>query len=160
MIGYARTAGLGRDEAEDVAQFGLQKVTEHIERFEYDPKRGGFKKWLRTIINNRVRQKLRRKPVYQASTDCLIRQVGEQTPDEIWDQMWLEQHLRYCLEIVQEQVELRTYKAFCAVALEERDPKEVSEEVGLSVNQIYVARSRVTKKLRTIMSELFPDEFE
>ena len=61
LLRFARARGLDADSAEDVAQHCLEAIVRHINSFEYDPQKGGFKKWLRTLVNNRIRSLFRKK---------------------------------------------------------------------------------------------------
>jgi DNA-directed RNA polymerase specialized sigma24 family protein len=48
----------------------------------------------------------------------------------------------------------RTLNAFELVAIRGVPPDEVAKECGMSVDQVYVARSRATKRLRRIVEDL------
>jgi len=43
---YARSRGLGREDADGVRSKCYQAVVEQIKTFDYDKARGGFKAWL------------------------------------------------------------------------------------------------------------------
>ena len=66
---FARSRGLNDADAEDVVQHCMMAVQKHIAHFEYDPTQGRFKGWLRTLVNNRIRNLLRdRKEALAEST--------------------------------------------------------------------------------------------
>ena len=48
----------------------------------------------------------------------------------------------------------RTLQAFELVALRGVPPSEVGPQCGMSVDQVYVAKSRVTKRLREVVADL------
>lgn len=155
LVGYARARGLQAEDAEDIAQQCLESISQHIANFDYDPGRGGFKKWLHTLVNNRVRNLLRRRQERLAESGDFERPQGRaRSPEEMWEQLWLGEHLKYCLEQIRPQVEPKTYQAFCRVALEQQPVKAVSREIGMTAEQIYVAKSRMTKRLREMMTDL------
>ena len=52
------------------------------------------------------------------------------------------------LELIHAQVEERTWQAFWRVVVEDRRPADVAAELGLSVNAVYLARSRVLRTPR------------
>ena len=58
---FAGRWGLGQVDAEDVVQHCMAAIGEHIRSFDYDPRKGRFKGWLRTLVNNRVRNQWRKK---------------------------------------------------------------------------------------------------
>ncbi|MFQ5502175.1 MAG: RNA polymerase sigma factor [Phycisphaerae bacterium] len=55
---FAMSRGLQPVDAEEIAQQCMTSIHKHIESFRYDPEKGRFKAWLRTMANNRVRNLL------------------------------------------------------------------------------------------------------
>jgi RNA polymerase sigma-70 factor (ECF subfamily) len=157
LVRFARARGLDSENAEDVAQHCLAAIAQHIERFEYDPSRG-FRKWLRTLANNRVRELLRKHRESPAdSADFNRPQHREQTPEAVWEQLWMEDHLDYCLRQISAQVEKRTYEAFHHCAIDQWPVERVCRELGMKADQVYVAKSRVTQRLGRMMRELLAE---
>lgn len=56
---FAAARGLRGPDVDDVVQHSMAAVHRRIRGFEYDPDRGRFKSWLRTLVNNHVRNRLR-----------------------------------------------------------------------------------------------------
>lgn len=154
LVSYARARGLSFHDCEDVAQHCLAAVAQKITEFDYDPRRGRFRAWLRRIVDGRVTDTLRRRRIQQPRSGEL-EQVPhrEPEPDEAWERAWLREHLRYCMQQVQTQVAPHTYEAFVRVAIEDHPVSEVCADLGLTPNQVYVARSRVTHRLQALMHE-------
>lgn len=152
---FATMRGLGHAEAEDVVQHCMIAVQEHIARFDYDPRKGRFKGWLRTMVNNRVRNLLRDRHEQSAESQDFKRdQQREDAPDEVFDKLWLEEHLKHCLRLVREEVEEATFKAFQLYVIEERPVEEVCKEMNMTQNQLYKIKWRLTQKLGERMKEL------
>lgn len=155
LVRFARVWGLNQSDAEDVAQDCLASITKHIASFDYDPKRGGFKKWLRTIVNNRVRELRRKRRDCTADTGDFERpQQRERDPQEVFEQVWLQEHLRYCLTRIRSDVEPKTYDAFQHAAIDEWPVERICKVLSMTANQVYYARSRVTRRLRETMRDL------
>jgi RNA polymerase sigma-70 factor (ECF subfamily) len=156
---YARSRGLHDDQVEDVVQHCMLAVSQHIASFEYDPARGKFKAWLRTIVNNQV-NKLRRQPSEQlAGTQVLDgMENGEVGPDSVFEEIWQREHLRHCLEDVRAKIEEATYRAFRAYALEEQPVEKVCADLNMTRNQVQLIKWRVTQMLRERMRELQGDD--
>jgi RNA polymerase sigma-70 factor (ECF subfamily) len=55
VFGYLRRSGIQYADAADLAQDVLVSVNRDIGRFNYDPKLGRFRGWLRTITRNKLR---------------------------------------------------------------------------------------------------------
>lgn len=158
---YARMRGLGEADAEDVAQQCLTQIVRKIPGFEYDPRRGRFRGWLRKTVERRIIDLLRRGRVQLADEGDLERpQQREPSPEEAWEQAWLETHLKQCLRQIQAEVAPHTYEAFYRTAMEDQPMQEVAAALGLTLNQVYVARSRITQRLHDRMHALVAESNE
>ena len=76
--------------------------------------------------------------------------------EEVWQHEWRQAVLREAMRELAENPKFdpRTIRAFERVAFEEKPPAEVAAEVGMTVNEVYVAKSRVLQRLQRIMAEL------
>jgi len=159
LMRYARARGLAVEDAEDVTQHCLTAVTRKISDFEYDPVRGRFRGWLKKMVNNRVATLLSRRRERNAGSAELRRpQEREKEPEAVWEQVWLEEHLRYCCEHVSGEVRPHTYEAFRRVAVEQQPVREVCEALALTPNQVYVAKSRVSRRLQDMMKTIYGED--
>lgn len=152
---FAKAKGLRAEEAEEIAQECMTALTRYIESFEYDPQKGKFKAWLRTMVNNRIINLRRGRREVQAETRDFreLHQLDE-APDELFDKLWRQQHLKHCLRLVKSEVEKSTFKVFVAYVLEERPIEEVCREYDMTSNQVHAIKSRMTKRLSRRMVEL------
>jgi len=152
---FATVRGLEHAAAEDVVQHCMVAVSEHIRSFEYDPSRGRFKGWLRTLVNNKIRNLLRdRRDRIAETRDFNIADAREDAPDELFEKVWLDEHLKHALRIVRADVEPGTFAAFQAYVIEERPIEEVCKTCGMNPNQVHAIKWRMTKKLREAMTDL------
>jgi DNA-directed RNA polymerase specialized sigma24 family protein len=80
-------------------------------------------------------------------------------PDQ--DTAWREELYRRILEVAlartRPHFEERTWRAFTGVWREGRPAAEVAQELGQTIDEVYVAKSRVLKRLRQEVSELAED---
>jgi RNA polymerase sigma-70 factor (ECF subfamily) len=159
LLGFARARGLEEVDAEDVAQQCLAAISTHIERFDYDPSKGRFKSWLRTVVNNQVRDRLRtlQPRLVEASDTQGLADAGP-TPDELFDRIWMKSHLRHCLAQVRSEVTDSTFQAFQDYVIDEQPIAEVCRRLGMTRNQVQLIKWRVTQKLSEKMRELLGDE--
>jgi RNA polymerase sigma-70 factor (ECF subfamily) len=152
---FARARGLGAAEAEEVAQECMAAVTRYIQGFEYDPRKGRFKGWLRTMVNNRIRNLLRDRHEVQAETQDLKHSAQrEPTPEELFDKLWKQEHLKHCLRMIRSEVEESTFQAFVAHVMEEQPVDRVCVEFNMTANQVYAIKSRMMKRIRQRMIEI------
>lgn len=158
LFRYARDRGLAISDAEDVAQECLAVVSDHIREFDYDPLRGRFKGWLRTLVNNRVRNLLRsRRGDAGDAASMGLPQEREDEPEDAFDRVWMEEHLRHCLDSLRGEVDARTFEAFERYVIDEQPADEVAGALGLSVSNLYTIKWRLTLKIAEQMRELTDD---
>lgn len=156
---YARLRGLDEAECDDIVQHCMAAVHAHIDSFDYDPSRGRFKGWLRTLVNNRVRNLFRdRREQLAQSKDFRRVQEREETPDEAFEKIWLEEHLRHCLHSVCAEVEEATFIAYRRLVLEGWPVARVCDEMQMTQNQVYKIKWRVTQKLDEKMRAILGDD--
>ena len=159
LFRFARARGLGETEAEEVAQHCMAAIDRHIGSFEYDPQKGKFKSWLATMLNNRIRNMLRDRRDVQAATKDLeaLREQGD-SPEQLFDKLWRQEHLKQCLRLVRSEVEPATFGAFVAYAMEEQPIETVCRQFEMTPNQVHVIKSRMTRRIRKRMLDLLGDE--
>jgi len=133
----------------------MRILARRLPSFEYSRKKGRFSGWLRTVANHEVNRLLRRRRPGHADTSVL-RSVRVKGRDEstAWETIWLREHLRYCLSAVREEIAPTTFEAFRRAALEEQPVPDVCATLGLNRNQVYLAKSRVLRRLKEKMTEL------
>jgi len=159
LFRFARARGMGEAEAEEIAQQCMTAIHLHIGGFEYDPGKGRFKSWLGTMVRNRINSALRRRRDVQAGTQEFrdLRDGGPE-PDEVFDTLWRQEHLRHCLRLIRSEVEESTFRVFVAFVMEEQPLEEVCERFALTPNHVRVIRTRMTRRLGQRMVELLGTE--
>jgi RNA polymerase sigma-70 factor (ECF subfamily) len=153
LLKYASARGLTAEEAEDIAQQCMTAIATGIQSFR---RQVSFRGWLRGMIEHKVSDQLRkhRKEVEGRSADFTREQTREETPGMSWEREWNRTHLLYCLSDIRHQLAPMTFRAFEMYVLEERPVKEITQALGMSANQVYVAKSRVLAKLKQRWAEL------
>ena len=155
LLRYARACGLYAHDAEDIAQECLAQVNLSIGRFEYDKRQGGFKRWLRVMVKRRVINRLRKRRECLAESGVFRRpQDREALPEDEFEKIWLDEHLRFCLSKLRDEVEPRTCDAYQRLALDGWSVEKVCRTFGITANNAYVIKSRLTVRLRELMAEI------
>lgn len=150
---WARQQGMSQHDAEDLVQDVFAVLVDKMPEFQYDPSRS-FRSWLRTVVLNKWRDRQRK--MLRAPT------VGELPEGEIpvedasaWDELeYRRQIVGRAMELIEPEFEPATWRAFWESAVRHRAPADVASELGLTRNAVYVARSRVLKKLRAELEGL------
>ena len=147
----ARRLALQSADAADVTQEVLVEVARCIRNFTYQPERGRFRDWLATLTRRKLARFFTRKNrvVGEAGTaegdgaleDC------EERADPEWTAEFNARVLRAALERARPHFTPANWQAFELVWLENRPAAEVAREVGLALEVVYVAKSRVLKRL-------------
>jgi RNA polymerase sigma-70 factor (ECF subfamily) len=125
-----------------------------LETFQRDQQNGTFRGWLRRITENKIRDHWRRQkgqPIAEGGSDALAaweryaRDSGdaEQVASEETQQVFAEM-----VQCIRSEFEETTWRAFLGVTVDGRSPADVADELKISVNAVYVAKSRVLQRLR------------
>lgn len=158
LLRVAKARGLGDADADDVVQDCMSKVTRHIQSFEYDRSKGRFKGWLCTLINNRIRNLHRDRREHDGEGEAFaLEQNREAAPDEVFEAAWMDEHLRFAISQVKQEITPKAYEAFRRHVLEGGSVEEVCAECGLTAGQLYKVKWSVTQKIKTRLTELLLD---
>ncbi|HNQ22392.1 MAG TPA: sigma-70 family RNA polymerase sigma factor [Phycisphaerae bacterium] len=144
---YARRRGLSPADAEEIAQECLEVLVAKIQGFE---RRLSFRAWLHRIVDHKVNQHLaRQRRALSLGPEWLEEAPAtEPSPAQIWEQQWDRTHLFYCLAALRSDFAPHTLQAFELYVLQGLPVAEIARLLGMTPNQIYVAKSRVMRRLR------------
>jgi RNA polymerase sigma-70 factor, ECF subfamily len=155
ILGWLNRQGVPAGDLEDLSQEVLLSVVTHLPGFQHSGQRGAFRAWLRTIVCSRTVDYWRsidgRTPATGGSgATAALQQIAD--PDSELNRQWDEEHDRYVvhclLDLVDEEFEPMTLRAFRLLALDGASGAEVAEGLGMSVASVYVAKSRVLARIR------------
>jgi RNA polymerase sigma-70 factor (ECF subfamily) len=155
IIGWLNRQGVPARDLEDLSQDILLSVVKHLPAFEHSGRRGAFRCWLRAIVCSRTTDYWRAAdPATAASggsgATAALQELAD--PDSDLNRRWDEEHDRYVLDclldLVEQEFEPTTLRAFRRLALEGASGAETAQELGLSVAAVYVAKSRVLQRIR------------
>lgn len=161
IYAFALHRGCASSDAADVVQEVLCKVTRRMKDFEFDPAKGRFRSWLYTVVKTHLIDRARRessRPTLVGGTgaDQILSEHRDESedPESLWEIEYQRQLLNRALPMMRSQFSENTWKVFTRTALEEADPHEVAEELGMSLGAVYVAKSRVLARLRERIQSL------
>lgn len=147
-------------DADDLVQDVLSVLIEKLPIFAHSGRTGAFRTWLRRILVYQIRYFLRVKnrgnQLPSTDADQFLDQL--ESPDSELTRQWDLEHdshiMRQLLALIREEFTCTTWQAFERYALQGCPPREVAEELGLTVNAVLIARSRVLRRLREEAQEL------
>ena len=150
---YARDRGLKQDEIDEIVQECMIAIVERISNFE---KRSSFRNWLRGMVEHKVADMFRRRPQeLQALTRDFSGLNGrEKTPIELWEREWNRAHLLHCMSMLRSEVAEHTWQAFHMYVIEEKSVEHIARVLGMTPNQVYVAKSRMMNRIEQRWEEI------
>jgi RNA polymerase sigma-70 factor, ECF subfamily len=153
-------AGVASSDADDLIQEVLLVVFRQVGGFERRGT-GAFRAWLRIILTHRVRNYFRaglHRPTATGGSDFLRSLDELESPDSVLSRLWDREHDEHVaaslLRRVQGDFAAATWQAFLRHVLEGDPAAKVAEELGLSLNSVLLAKSRVLKRLRQELAGL------
>ena len=159
---WCRQHGLPSHDASDVLQEVFRAVHRTVGKFRREKKSDSFRGWLWTITRNKVRDHFRalaNRPRPAGGTDAQMR-FAELPEEEPATDVSLAASdgkgspFYGALELVRAEFEDKTWQAFWRVTVEEKTTADVAEALGMSVNAVRLAKSRVLRRLRTELEGL------
>jgi RNA polymerase sigma-70 factor (ECF subfamily) len=156
LFSWAKDNGLSETDAADLVQEVFLILVRALPTFEYQPG-GSFRGWLRTIMINRWRTWQRRRQPHSIGADQLDAFPDSAEPKLPGEAEERRQLVVRALLVLERELEPVTWQAFRRYVMLDRRPAEVAVELGVSVNVVYLARSRVLQRLRGMLAGLVED---
>lgn len=158
IYGFCRLRKLQATDAADITQEVLVRVSKAIRAFEYDRERGLFRDWLARIVGNEVSRHLSKQTRRQTGSEQLVETIAD-THAEHWNEHFHQHIFDTALERCRPSFSPDTWQLFQRSWLEKIPAKQVAESENVSIDAVYVARSRVLKRLRREVESLAEDVF-
>jgi RNA polymerase sigma factor (sigma-70 family) len=140
------------DDVNDVVQQVFTVVVARLPKFVHNGRPGAFRNWLRSITVNHLRAFWRsRRPLgAQAEAEAILDQLEDPAsdPSRQWDREHDSHVADKLLQYVAQEFRPVTWQAFRRQAIDGAAPEAVAVELGLSVNAVLIAKSRVLRRLR------------
>ncbi len=160
VINFAKKLGLSEADAEDAAQETMLAFLKTFKEGKYDKEKGRLSHWLfgvakHVVLNLRAHQPLH-KLVADKTTGTSFWDLiqDEQSVKHSWETEWRKMILTKCLEQARREVDPKVFRAFELYALLEIPIDKVSQQLEMSPNAVYIAKSRVLSRLRQLECEI------
>jgi len=169
IFSVAIKSGLTREEAEDAVQTTIMSVCKNIGQFKADAASGSFKSWLLKLTRWRIADQLRkRNPDFQerfhrhaageqgasTPTEETIPDPAANFLDAIWDDEWARNLAEAGMEKLKTRVNARQFQIFYLTVMKQSAPQQVAKVVGVSVNQVYLVKHRLSRVFQGIVKDL------
>ncbi len=153
--------GLQPADVDDVRQDVFIAVSRGIDRFRKERSCDTFRGWLRGITRNKLleygRQRGGRPDAVGGSDAYALFQdvpMAEAVADPPEDAEAVAGLYRRVMDVIREEFEERTWKAFYRVTVDEQSAGDVGQELGMSANAVRIAKWRVLRRLREEAGDL------
>jgi RNA polymerase sigma-70 factor (ECF subfamily) len=151
---WTARAGVSASDADDLAQEVLLVVFREVGAFERRGP-GAFRAWLRAILLHRVQHHFRSRrhaPAAVSDSELSHRLDELSSPQSELSRLWDREHDEYVVASLLKRVQAdfadATWQAFRRYVLDAVPAAQVADELGLSLNSVLLAKSRVLARVR------------
>lgn len=155
IYNYCRSHELQASDAADVTQEVLLRVAKAIRNFEYDRSKGLFRDWLARIVLNEIRRYAKKRIDVATHPGDLDQDSGPL--ESLWNEQFQQIIFAKALERSKLHFSEETWTMFEMSWIQKIPAEHLAEQLGIGVDRIYVARSRVLKRLRFEVAQLADD---
>ncbi|MGN0833149.1 MAG: sigma-70 family RNA polymerase sigma factor [Kiritimatiellia bacterium] len=160
IFSIARSKGLKYEDADDVVQTVFADLARNLPTFRYDRAKGRFRSYLTGLVHWRVMDRLKAgkrdadlKAAFQEEAKATATPADETFAEQEWQRAALEEALRR----IRPGVRPEHYAAFVASSVEGQDTDTVLRLYGLSRDNLYQIRKRLTVKLREAVAAVLAE---
>lgn len=130
---------------------------EHVLK-NYDKSKGHFRDYLRTITSRKAKDIIDSRPKLKSIDNLDSDIMQDKDAFEVqWDSEWKDFITEKAMEELRESLDSNDLMAFDMYVNQGRPPEEVAGIFGITVNQVYLLRSRIVKKLKATIARLETD---
>ena len=151
VFSIARSKGLKPEDADDIVQMVFTDLARNLPTFKYDRTKGKFRSYLAGLVHWRVMDRLKagkRDSELKANFLEEAQSFASPKDDGFAEREWQAAALEEALRRIKPDVRPEHYAAFVASAVEGQDTEAVMRLYGLSRDNLYQIRTRLTAKLR------------
>lgn len=157
--GWVQTAGVGQTDAADIVQEVFAVVATRIDGFTQNRADSTFRGWLWRITRYKIGdyfRKVKKHPTATGGSSALeqwsqLEAANDDTSNDANE--GLGPLCQRGLAVIRPEIRETTWQAFWRVVVEDQPPRDVAESLGVSLNSVYLARSRVLRRLREVLGD-------
>lgn len=159
--GFARRKGIQQADCDDLLQDVLVSLTKSMPGFQYDPAKGRFRSFLKTVVMRAMYRKF-----WQKRGDLRLEDVGQAADlewndsdtEDVWEAEWQQYHLRLAMRTIDLEFSEADRIAFKHYVVAGQAPQDTAALLGLTINQVYKAKSNILKRLSELIDEQVKEE--
>lgn len=158
LVATGRRFGLNEADAMEVAQETMLRVLEGCRGERYDRSKGKLRTWILTIARHRMIDLHRRRSVRREADG--VSAIMEKPDAIMLDDCWQSEERAAVLREAMQRLDSSskaaptTIEAFRLHVLQGMPAQAVADRLDVSLNDIYLAKSRITKRLKALVDEV------
>jgi RNA polymerase sigma factor (sigma-70 family) len=155
-----RDRGLRQDELDDLIQMVLINIFKQNSIFKYDGTKGRFRDYLKTIIDRRSFDLIRKRKNALESLNELgdkgivLSSDDHENAERHWEEEWQKHLLEQAIEYISAEVQPQTITIFRMLSQKHMSPEDVAEELDINVDAVYVVKHRMMKRIKPVLKQL------
>lgn len=160
VFSIARSKGLRSEDADDIVQVVFADLARNLPTFQYDRAKGKFRSYLTGLVHWRIMDRLKSgkrdadlKAAFWEEAKAAASSADEDFAEREWQAAAMEEALRR----IRPDVRPEHYAAFVASTVEGQDAETVMRLYGLSRDNLYQIRKRLTMKLREAVAAVLDE---
>ncbi|MFO0947274.1 MAG: sigma-70 family RNA polymerase sigma factor [Planctomycetota bacterium] len=163
LVRFASKLKFHTQEQEDLTQDVWCRVIQDLPRYQYDPARGGFRRWLYTIVQCRAIDHARHRRVRASTTKRPLESRSilqgndpsyqNQPADEL-DRQFKTEVVRAAIDIFKSRASEKEWEVFNLCRMQGKAPLEVAEQLELNPATVRKRLERAMEKLREAIVDL------
>jgi len=153
LFAWSRRLGLQESDAADLVQDVFLQLVRVLPGFQYDQHRS-FRRWLHTMLLNKWRDRPRRPNAVPLDGQQIAADF-QAVPDDVAERDYRQYLTGRALQLLQHEYATPTWKAFWEYVVQDRPGSEVAREMGMTVNSLYLIKSRILGRLRQELGGLW-----
>ena len=161
IYSIARSKGMGDTDADDIVQVVFADLVRTLPTFKYDRTKGKFRSYLSGLVHWRVMDRLKagKRDADIKAAFCDEAKTAASSPgdDGFAEREWQAAALEEALRRIKPDVRPEHYAAFVASAVEGQDTESVMRLYGLTSDNLYQIRKRLTERLREIVAAVLAE---
>jgi RNA polymerase sigma-70 factor (ECF subfamily) len=158
VFSIARRKGLNDTDADDMVQIVFADLARNLPTFKYDREKGRFRSYLAGLVTWRVIDRLKAsKRDAELKADFWEHARTAGGDDDFAEREWQSAAMEEALRRMKPDVRPEHYAAFVASAVEGQDSEAVMKLYGISRDNLYQIRNRLTAKLRETVAAVLAE---
>ncbi len=159
VYSIARSKGLNVEDADDIVQVVFTDLARNLPSFRYDRTKGRFRSYLSALVNWRVMDRLKSGKRDVELKAGFLEEAKATTPedDSFAEQEWQAAAMEEALRRIKPEVKPEHYAAFVASAVEGQDTDTVTRLYGISRDNLYQIRTRLTARIREVVGQVLTE---